>query len=146
MPTDDERRLHPRVDAPLTVRTRLITPQELPLLASALGQADPPIPDLNLVRAGSKITQVTSINLSLGGLSASGDLEISGDRAYTRGADVVVELELPDGEPPMRAVAQVMWNRDEGGKHQMGLMFLLVAEAAYQRMQAYLAKKAADEA
>lgn len=138
MPTEDERRLHPRVDSTLTVRSRLIDPHELPILASSLGRIDPPIPALNLVRAGTRITQVSSINLSLGGLSAAGDLEISGDRAYSKGADLVVEVDLEDGQPPIRAVAQVMWNKDAPGEHQMGLMFLLIADSAYLRIQDHL--------
>lgn len=142
MPENDERRLHPRVDSRLQVRSRQLDPHELPLIASSLGRPDPPIPALNLVKAGSKITQVTSINLSLGGLSAAGDLEISGDRAYAKGADLVVEVDLADGQPPIRAVAQVMWNKDESGQHQMGLMFLLIADSAYLRIQDHVNRQA----
>lgn len=141
MPTDDERRLHPRVDSTLSVRSRLIDPHELPLLASALGRPDPPIPALNLVRAGTRIVQVSSINLSQGGLSAEGDLEIDSERLYTKGADLVVEIDLPDGEGPIRAVAQVMWNREENGRHHMGLMFLLITDASYMRIQDHLTKQ-----
>jgi hypothetical protein len=138
MTEEQDRRLHPRVDSALHVRSRQLDPHELPLIASSLGRPDPPIPALNLVKSGSKITQVTSINLSLGGLSAGGDLQISGDRAYARGADVVVEIDLPDDQPPVRAVAQVMWNKDEAGMHQMGLMFLLISDSAFMRIQDYL--------
>lgn len=137
-PDNDDRRLHPRVFEKLTIRSRMIDPHELPLLASSLGRPDPPIPALNLVKYGTKISQVSSINLSLGGLSASGDLEIDSDRAYTKGADLVVEIELPDGEAPVRAVAQVMWVNQEGNRHHLGLMFLLIADSAYRRIQDYL--------
>lgn len=138
MPTDDERRLRPRVPANLVVRSRLIDPQELPLLASALGRPDPPIPALNVVKAGAKVIQVSTVNLSLGGLSAAGDLEIASEREYTKGADLVVEIDLPDEQPPVRAVAQVMWNSTAEGEHRMGLMFLLIADAAFMRIQDYL--------
>ena len=135
MPENDDRRLHPRVDSRLHVRSRQLDPHELPLIASSLGRIDTPIPALNLIKAGSKVTQVTTINLSLGGLSAAGDLEISGDRAYSKGADLVVEVDLGDDQPPIRAVAQVMWNKDGDGRHEMGLMFLLIADSAYLRIQ-----------
>lgn len=138
MTDGEERRLHPRVDGSLHVRSRQLDPHELPLIASSLGRPDPPIPALNLVKAGARVTQVTSINLSLGGLSAAGDLEISGDRAYAKGADLVVEIDLPDGQPPVRAVAQVMWNKDADGGHQMGLMFLLISDSAFMRIQDYI--------
>jgi hypothetical protein len=146
MPNDndnDERRLHQRVSTQLSVRSRLIDPHELPMLASSLGRPDPPIPALNLIKAGSKVSQVNSINLSLGGLSASGDLEINSERAYTKGADLVVEIDLPDEQPPVRAVAQVMWTREEGGHHHMGLMFLLIADSAYLRIQDHLKQQQA---
>jgi hypothetical protein len=97
---------------------------------------------LNLIKAGSRVIQVSSINLSLGGLSAAGDLEISGDRAFAKGADLVVEIDLPDGQPPVKAVAQVMWNKDNAGKHEMGLMFLLVADSAYLRIQDHVSRQA----
>lgn len=142
MPTEDERRLHPRVDATLHVRSRLITAQELPLLASSLGRPDPPIPALNVTKAGSRVTQVSSVNLSLGGLSAAGDLEIEAAHPYAKGADVVVEIDLPDGQPPVRAVAQVMWSGAESGKQRMGLMFLLISDSAYMRIQDYLSHQA----
>lgn len=138
MPEDDERRLRPRVDANLVVRSRLIDPQELPLLASSLGRPDPPIPALNVVKAGTRVIQVNAVNLSLGGLSAAGDLEIASEREYTKGADLVVEIDLPDGQDPVRAVAQVMWNVTGGGEHRMGLMFLLISDAGFMRIQDYL--------
>jgi hypothetical protein len=141
MSNGEERRLHPRVAGSLPVRSRLLDPHELPLIASSLGRPDPPIPSLNLVKIGAKVAQVTSVNLSLGGLSASGDLEISGERAYAKGADVVVELDLPDGQPPVRAVAQVVWSRNVEGVYQMGLMFLLIADADFMRIQDYLSRR-----
>lgn len=138
---NDERRLHPRIFDKLTIRSRLIDPHELPLLASSLGRPDPPIPALNLVKYGTKISQVSSINLSLGGLSVSGDLEMDSAKPYAKGSDLVVEIELPDGEPPVRAVAQVMWVVQEEERYNVGLMFLLIADTAYMRIQDHLAKQ-----
>lgn len=145
MPEDDERRLRPRVDANLVVRSRLIDPQELPLLASSLGRPDPTIPALNVVKSGTRVIQVNTVNLSLGGLSAAGDLEIASEREYTKGADLVVEIDLPDGQDPVRAVAQVMWNSTAGGEHRMGLMFLLISDAGFMRIQDYLSHLQGDK-
>jgi hypothetical protein len=138
--TEIDNRRHPRVDAHLVVRSRQLDPSELPILASSLGRPDPPIPQLNVVRSGARITQLTSVNLSLGGLSTGGDLEIDSERTYAKGSDVVVEFELNDGQPPVRAVAQVMWNTNAEGRHLMGLMFLLISDSAFMRIQDFVQK------
>lgn len=140
MPDDKDRRLHPRVNAALVVRSRLLDPSELPMLASSLGRPDPPIPALTMVRSGTQVTHLSTANLSLGGISAAGDLEIDADRAYAKGTDLVVEFDLDDGQPSVRAVAQVMWTSPQGDLTAMGLMFLLIADSAYMRIQDYLAK------
>lgn len=140
MSEQDDRRTHPRVDAHLVVRSRLLDPSELPILASSLGRPDPPIPQLNMVRSGARVTQLAAVNLSLGGLSTGGDLEIDSEKGYPKGADVVVEFELNDGEAPVRAVAQVMWNTSSDGRHLMGLMFLLISDSAFMRIQDFVHK------
>jgi len=93
-----------------------------------------------MVKGGSRVTQLATVNLSLGGLSAGGDLEIDSEKGYAKGSDVVVEFELNDGQPPVRAVAQVMWDNVGDGRHQMGLMFLLIADSAYMRIQDFVQK------
>jgi hypothetical protein len=140
MTQQDDRRTHPRVDAHLVVRSRQLDPSELPILASSLGRPDPPIPALNVVKNGARITQMATVNLSLGGLSAGGDLEIDSEKGYAKGSDVVVEFELNDGQPPVRAVAQVMWDTNADGRHFMGLMFLLISDSAFMRIQDFVQK------
>jgi hypothetical protein len=140
MPDNNDKRLHPRVNAALVVRSRQLDPSELPLLASSLGRPDPPIPSLNLVKNGVQVTHLSAANLSLGGLSAAGDLEIDAEKAYAKGTDLVVEFDLGDGEPPVRAVAQVMWTQGQGDLTAMGLMFLLISDSAFMRIQDYVAK------
>ena len=135
---EEDRRNHPRANAAIEVRSRLLDPSELPLLASSLGRPDPSVPQLHLVKAGTRVTHLASVNLSLGGLSASGDLEIDADKAYAKGADIVVEFDLKDDQPMVRAVAQVMWSDQKGSKVQMGLMFLLITDSAYMRIQDYV--------
>lgn len=140
-PSGAERRVHPRLDVKLQVRSRLLTPSELPQLAQGLGMAEPPIPQLHLVKTGSRVSQLASVNLSAGGLSAEGDLEMEGGQAFSKGTDLVVEFDLPDGGGPVRAVAQVMWMRPSPeGKPQAGLMFLLIAESSLARIQDFVKK------
>ena len=126
------------MDVTLKVRSRLLSPAELPQLAQGLGMADPPIPQLHLVKTGSRVAQMASVNLSAGGLSAEGDLELEGEQAYSKGTDLVVEFDLPDGQPPVRAVAQVMWTKPAGGRTGAGLMFLLIGEASLDRIQNFV--------
>ena len=140
MTNDENRRLHPRVNAALVVRSRPLDASELPLLASSLGRPDPPIPALNLVKSGVQVTHLSAANLSLGGISAAGDLEIDAEKAYAKGTDLVVEFDLGDGEAPVRAVAQVMWTRPQGDLTAMGLMFLLISDASFMRIQDYISK------
>ena len=140
MTEDLEKRLHPRVDAALVIKSRVLDPSELPILASSLGRPDPPIPQLNVIRNNGKLINLASVNLSLGGLSASGDLELDSKNAWPKGADMVVEFDLKDEQPPVRAVAQVMWSRQADGQHHVGLMFLLIADSAFMRIQDFIAK------
>jgi hypothetical protein len=140
MSDPSDRRVHARVDAHLVVRSRVLDLSELPQLASALGKTNPDIPALNVVRSGTRVSQFTTVNLSLGGLSAGGDLTLDTEAPYQQGADVVVEFDLVDSLPPVRAVAQVMWVRPDGERHQVGLMFLLIGEEALERIQAFVRK------
>jgi Tfp pilus assembly protein PilZ len=138
MSDGSERRLHTRVDANLVVRSRALDLSELPLLASGLGKDDPAIPPLNLLKTHQRVTQFTSVNLSLGGFSVNGDLTLNAEKPYSHGSDVVLEFDLLDGKTPVRAVAQVMWVRPDEDRHQMGLMFLLIAHDSYERIQAFV--------
>lgn len=143
MPDGSERRLHQRIDAHLVVRSRALDLSELPLLANALGKDDPTIPPLNLVKSSNRVSQFTSVNLSLGGFSVNGDLTLDTEKPYKQGSDVVLEFDILDGQPPIRAVAQVMWVRSdpsEPGRHHVGLLFLVIAHTSYDRIQAFVHK------
>ena len=145
MSDGSERRLHTRVDVNLVVRSRALDLSELPLLASALGKDDPPIPPLALVRSSSRVAQFTSSNLSLGGFSVNGDMTLDTEKPYAVGTDVVMEFDLLDGKAPIRAVSQVMWvkpDKEDKERHHVGLMFLLIAHEAYERIQAFVRKNA----
>lgn len=138
LPPGAERRKFPRLDVALKVRSRLLSPAELPQLAQGLGLANPPIPALNMVKTGSRVSQMASVNLSAGGLSAEGDLQLEGEQAYSKGTDLVVEFDLPGDPLPVRAVAQVMWTKPSGGRTAAGLMFLLIGEESLKRIEAFV--------
>jgi Tfp pilus assembly protein PilZ len=133
------------VDVNLVVRSRALDLTELPLLANALGKEDPPIPPLSVIKASQRVSQFTSVNLSLGGFSVNGDLTLDTEKPYVKGTDVVLEFDLLDGQAPIRSVAQVMWvrpDREHPERHQVGLMFLLLPHASYDRIQAFVQKNA----
>jgi Tfp pilus assembly protein PilZ len=135
------------VDVNLVVRSRAMDLTELPLLANALGKEEPTIPPLNLVKTSHRVTQFTSVNLSLGGFSVNGDLTLDTEKPYARGSDVILEFDLLDGQPPIQAVAQVMWvrpDKDEPERHQVGLMFLAIAHSSYDRIHAFVQKHTKD--
>jgi hypothetical protein len=145
MPDESERRVHQRVDVNLVVRSRALDLTELPLLANALGKEDPPIPPLNFLKASHRVSQFTSVNLSLGGFSVNGDLTLDIEKPYVKGTDLVLEFDLLDGHSPVRAVAQVMRvqpDKEHPELHQVGLMFLLLAQNGYERIQAFVQKNA----
>jgi hypothetical protein len=138
MSTGEERRHHPRAEAAIEVRSRLLDPSELPMLATPQGRPDPPIPQLRLIKDGVQVNHLSSVNLSLGGLSAGGELEIDAKQAYAKGSVVVVEFDLADGQSAVRAVAQVTWSESGDGLVRMGLMFLVITDSAFMRIQDYV--------
>ncbi len=124
----------------LDVRCRILQPLELVQVAGSLGKVDPQIPALSLGSSG--ISRMSSVNLSKGGLSAEGDLQLDSEQSFAKGTDLVVEFDLPDQQGPVRAVAQVMWaGGSEGEKKSAGLMFLLISDANTRRLEALITQK-----
>jgi hypothetical protein len=82
-----------------------------------------------------------SENLSQGGLSFSGDLQLLGTRHIERGKKLLVEFHLPGETHPLRAVAVVAWSiegKGEHGKFTAGLMFLGIAPGDLDRIQRFI--------
>ncbi len=55
-------------------------------------------------------------NLSHGGLSFSGDLQLLGDRRIERGKKILVDFQLPGEAVPVSAVAVVAWSIEGKGR------------------------------
>ena len=139
--TESERRKHPRVVAHLAVRSRPLDKAELGSLLNGLGDSDPKLPSLGLKKGHGGTMSMATSSLSVGGLSASGDLQVVGENAVTKGADVMVEIDMDDGLEPLRAIAQVMWSAPSGGgKHLAGMMFVVISEANLERIRKQVAK------
>ena len=136
--SESERRRHPRVIAHLAVRSRPLEAGELGSLLNGLGEADPKIPVLGMKTSHGGM-QMATTNLSVGGLSATGDLQVVGENAVPKGSDILVEMDMNDGQEPLRAIAQVMWSAPtQGGKHLAGMMFAVISEANLERIRKYV--------
>ena len=141
--TGDERRRHTRVTAKMTVRSRPLDGGELGMLLGSLGDTDPKLPALGLKKSKQGWV-MASTNLSTGGLSATGDLQVIGDTELAKGGDLMIEVDMNDGEEPLRAIAQVMWSAPaEGGKFLAGMMFVIISESNLERIRRQVAEAVA---
>lgn len=83
----------------------------------------------------------TLIDLSTAGLGvrfASADL--GARRGALAGAVVAIDLDLPDGQPPLRVAGQVRWiEADDPGEVRFGIEFVLLTEPDRRRIAGALA-------
>lgn len=80
-------------------------------------------------------------NISQGGISLTGDLQLLGERKLERGKKLLVEFMLPGERVPVSAVAVVVWSiegRGEHGKFTAGLMFTGVEAQDLDKIQRYV--------
>jgi hypothetical protein len=142
----DQRRFD-RVRADLAVSFRELDEAEAESLSQHLpigepGEAPLPAPSEN---GG---VQGHSENLSLGGLSLTGDLQILGERRMAKGHRLLVEFHLPGdaSDEPVRALAVVAWcleGQGAHGKFTAGVMFLGIQPADLERIGRYVESRQA---
>ncbi len=145
-PGDLENRRANRITAHFSVTFREINDQEATALAGMEAMPElpvepPPAPKAAGAAAGPAEGAGRSENLSQGGLSFSGDLELLGDRRIERGKKLLVEFQLPSVPQPVRAVAVVAWSikgKGQHGKFTAGLMFLGIAPPDLEKIQRYI--------
>lgn len=80
-------------------------------------------------------------NLSQGGLSLTGDLQLLGDRKLERGKKLLVEFALPGEAATVKAIAVVAWTLEGKGEHSKftaGLMFLGINNADLEKIGRYV--------
>ncbi len=148
-PGNAEKRRADRVTAHFSVTFREIDDAEATSLAGldALPELPVPVPAAPAAKAasaaqaeGAGLTE----NLSQGGLSFSGDLELLGDRRIERGKKLLVEFQLPNELNMIRAVAVVAWSIEGKGSHgkfTAGLMFLGISPPDLDKIQHYIEKQ-----
>jgi hypothetical protein len=137
---ESERRKHPRVVAHLAVRSRPLESGEVGSLLNGLGDEDPKIPSLGMKSGKGGALTMAATNLSVGGLSATGDLQVVGDNLLSKGMDIMVEMDMNDQKEPLRAIAQVMWSVPSAdGKYLAGMMFVVISEGNLERIRKYVA-------
>jgi hypothetical protein len=148
-----ENRRAERITAHFSVTFREISDTEAELLSAGDGDLHgelPPLPAPSAapapLPAGAEAPgPARSENLSQGGLSFSGDLQLLGSRRLDKGKKLLVEFNLPGESRPVRALAVVAWSiqgSGEHGKFTAGLMFLGIGEADLDKIQGYISKQA----
>ena len=148
-PGNLEKRRADRVTAHFSVTFKEIDDAEADALAGQDILTDLPVPVPAAPAAGPKAASPTegaglTENLSQGGLSFSGDLQLLGDRRIERGKKLLVEFQLPNEPDVVRAVAVVAWNIEGKGSHgkfTAGLMFLGIAPKDLDKIQHYIEKQ-----
>lgn len=134
-----ERRRHPRVIAHLPVRTRSVEPGEMGGLLDSIGETDPNLPAMGMKKSRAGAWTMATTNLSVGGISTTGDLQVIGDKPLEKGHDLMVEMDLQDGFEPLRAVAQIMWvAKNSQDRWLAGLMFVIISEPNLDRIRKYV--------
>lgn len=140
--SSDERRRLPRALSKLRVYSRRLLPQELGEMLPSLGSPHPRIPELAVVdtdaEAKSGVLRMVAANISTGGINATGDLDLSGPDLLAVGEDFVVEIDFPDGQGRLRAIARVMWSSEREEGSRAGLMFVSISEESILRIRNYM--------
>jgi hypothetical protein len=143
-PGDLEKRRANRVTAHFSVTFREINDEDAMALAGMEEMPELPVePPPPPSSAGSAAVEGAGLteNLSQGGLSFSGDLQLLGDRRIERGKKLLVEFQLPGESNVVRAVAVVAWSiegKGEHGKFTAGLMFLGIAPDDLAKIHRYI--------
>jgi hypothetical protein len=135
-------RRHERVRAELSVSFRELDGAEAETLSAHLPMGEAGEPQLPAPSENGGTTGHTE-NLSLGGLSLTGDLQILGEKHLAKGRRLLVEFHLPGdvSAPPVRALAVVAWCLEGNGPHgkfTAGIMFLGIQPDDLVRIGEYI--------
>jgi len=134
--SDDERRKHRRVAADFESNGRLLKPEEVDALLNDLSEPNM----VTLSVSTGKWTRLATVNLSSGGMCVVGSLRKLGDKMPEQGETVFLDLELPDGDHPLKAMAHVAWvvNAGEAGG-RLGLEFVKLEVGGQERLDKHIA-------
>lgn len=88
------------------------------------------------LHVGPAVVYAEGVDISTGGIAVTARAQLQ------LGQHVDAEVALPDGHPPLRCRAQVVWLQDEpeGGLSRIGLRFEEPPELAVTRLRAYAAQ------
>ena len=145
----NDKRKNERIPAKFAVSFRAISAAEAETWA-ALDPDDPAREGVSVVAppvtaaappAGRQPLSGHTENLSQGGLSITGDLQLLGDHRLERGSNLLVEFTLPGELEKVRCAAAVVWSlegKGEKGKFTAGLMFLGMRTADLEKIAKYV--------
>jgi hypothetical protein len=138
-PGNVEKRRADRVTANFSVSFREISEDEAERLAEIKSGGAAPAPAAPAAQASGGAAHTE--NISEGGISFTGDLQLLGDRKLEKGKKLIVDFQLPGEPAPVSAVAVVAWSiegRGEHGKFTAGLMFTGIEPDDLDKIQRYV--------
>jgi hypothetical protein len=140
----DDRRNTERVTTSMNVRFRVMKAGELVSLFQAID--DGKSPDLSTYaqfHESDFLEHESEFNISVGGLGSNGDWVITDKNKLESGTDLLLEIiDFPDGKGILRAVAEVMWAKEQDGEeYNVGLMFLYIGDEDTQRIRSLVFSK-----
>ncbi len=126
-----EQRRFERMRAGLQIKYRLVVPEEEKLLVQQGGYAAPEAFKANTPEI-KDFNKVVTDDVSLGGL------KIGAAMAMPNGTRLWLQMSLPDAPIPINAIAEVRWNKPEGGQFAHGLKFVSVSKPDLDKVERYL--------
>ena len=140
----DNRRNTDRVTTSMNVRSRVMKAAELVSLFQAIDEGkSPDLATFKQFHESDFIEHESEFNISVGGLGSNGDWVITDKNKLESGTDLMLEIiDFPDGKGILRAVAEVMWAKEQdGGGYNVGLMFLYIGDEDTERIRSLVFSK-----
>ena len=126
-----EQRRFERMRAGLHIKFRPVVAEEESLLVKQGGYAAPESFKANTPEI-KDFNKVVTEDISLGGL------KISAAMAMPAGTRLWLQISLPETPIVINAIAEVRWNKPEGGQHSHGLKFVSVAKPDLDKVERFL--------
>lgn len=126
----DKRRFE-RMKAGLQIKFRPVVAEEESLLVKQGGYAAPEAFHANTAEI-KDFNKVVTEDISLGGL------KIAAAVAMPIGTRLWLQISLPDAPIAINAIAEVRWNKPEGGMHSHGLKFVSVSKPDLDKVERFL--------
>ena len=132
---EDDRRQHRRVKADFEINGRWLEASEVDDMLKSLTETKM----VTVSVSTGKWARLATVNISTGGMCVVGSLKELGDKMPREDERVFLDIEIPDGEPPLKAMARVAWVVNagaDGGK--LGLEFIKIETGGAARLKKHV--------